>query len=271
MGLKSTLAGNPADTKASNLQPPKEASRMMSDTPPTQAKPKDKQTTNPKPSQKDAPAKNDQAKPKLNPENLAEKLPQTIQEELIVDWVATARPYKRRSRQFFSTMWAIALLLIIILVFANQVIFAMVIATLAFMAHLMFKVPPGNIYYALTTFGVRVGEELYFWEELNHYWFDTKCGQQVLMIDSIRFPHRLTLVIFPEDEKILRRLLSTVLPEFKPKPTLYEKWANWLAKTFPLEEEKSTQTKVKNHQPSPSKTNKTTSQHSPKNLKSSQK
>ncbi len=279
MGLKSSLIGNQADTKTSSFQTPKKTSRMMSDAPfvqtkstkTTSTKPKDKPTTDPKPNQKNTPAKNEQAKTKVSPESLTEKLPQTIQEELIVDWVAAARPYKRRSRQFFSTMWAIALLLIIILIFANQVIFAMVIASLAFMAHLMFRVPPGNIYYALTTFGVRVGEGLYFWEELNHYWFDTKYGQRVLMIDSIRFPHRLTLVIFPEDEEILRRLLSTVLPEFKPKPTLYEKWANWLAKTFPLEEEKSTQTKVENHKPSPSKVNKTTKQHSLKNLKSSQK
>ena len=198
---------------------------------------------------------------KVNPDQLAQKLPQTVQEELIVDWVAPARPYRPRSRQFFSTMWAIALLTAVILVFANQIIFALVVGALAFMAHLMFKIPPGNIYYAITTFGVRVGEELYFWEELNHYWFDTKYGQRVLMIDTIRFPKRLTLVIFPEDEAILRKLLSTVLPEFKPKPTLYEKWADWLAKTFPLEEEKSTQTKVENHKPSPSRVNKTTSQH----------
>lgn len=258
--LKSALTGK-TDQPEALVQPPQGPVNQNQPTHSTELKtpslsnqPKN-QPTPPTQTQNNQPK--NQNTPQVDPKDLAQKLPQSIQEELIVDWVAPSRPYKKRSRQFFSTMWAIALLVAVILIFANQIIFAMVVGALAFMAHLLFKIPPGNIYYAVTTFGIRIGEELYFWEELNHFWFDTKYGQRVLMIDTVRFPHRLTLVIYPEDEEILRKLLATVLPEFRPKPTLYEKWATWLEKTFPLEEEKKSAKKPK-QQPKPKAQSKTT-------------
>ncbi len=179
-------------------------------------------------------------------------LPKPIQEELIAEWVAPSRPYKKHSRQFFSSLATIALLIIIILIFANQVIFALVIVALSFMVYLLFTIEPQKIYYAITTYGIRIGEELYFWEELGSFWFEQKYQQDVLLIQVGRFPHRLSLMIYKEDKPLIKKLLAEVLVFHRPKPTVYEKWANWLAKTFPLEKETQQNQKAK---PSTTKTN----------------
>lgn len=88
----------------------------------------------------------------------------------------------------------------------------------------------------VTTYGIRIGKELYVWQELGRFWFDKKHGQTLLIVEVARFPNRLTMVLADKEQKPeLIELLSEVLLYQRPDLTRVEKASKWLEKKFPLE------------------------------------
>lgn len=167
-----------------------------------------------------------------------------LPEEDVFTWKAPSRPFKKRNRQFYTTVAAIVFLISLILFFAGQFLPIAVVISVAFLGYVLSSVPPEDVEYRLTTYGVRVDNQLHYWEELGRYWFTTKYGQQLLHIETIRFPYRLTLVTGDKTEAELSKILSEVLLKEKPKATFYERAAEWLQEKVPLDTETAHQTPV---------------------------
>ncbi len=159
-----------------------------------------------------------------------------IPEQTIVEWKAKSRPFKKKEKKFFSTILIISLLVSLILFFAGQVLPVAVVIASVFLIYVLSVIPPDKITYKITSYGLRIESQLYYWEELGRFWLEKKYDDELLKIETIRFPGRLTLVL-AEDIKpeALKELLSDVLINQKPKPTTYEKAANWLQEKIPLE------------------------------------
>ncbi len=161
-----------------------------------------------------------------------------IPEETLVEWIAPARPFKKRSHQFFSTVLIIAILISLILFFAGQVLPVAVVISVVFLVYVTAVIPPQNVKYKLTNYGIYVEKEAFPWTVMGRFWFDTKSDQRVLEIELYRFPGRLTFVLIDGQtprEKDLETVLSEVLIQEKPEPTTYEKVAAWLKDKIPLE------------------------------------
>lgn len=157
-------------------------------------------------------------------------------EFLLYEWKAPSRTYKKRKRQYFMTVITIGILLSLILFFAGQILPIAVVFAVVFLAYVMAVVPPHDITFTLTSYGVRIEEELYFWEELGRFWFTDIHGQRVAHVELSRFPFKLSMVLGEEgDEKEITEIMSVVLFHERPKPTLYEQIAEWLQKKFPLD------------------------------------
>lgn len=161
-----------------------------------------------------------------------------IPEETLVEWDAPARPFKKRNRQFFSTVIIIAILVSLILFFAGQVLPVAVVISVVFLVYVTAVIPPQNVHYKLTNYGIYVEKEAFSWLGMGRFWFDEKSGQKVLEIELYGFPGRLTFVLIdgqtPRTED-LERVLSEVLIKEKPILTAYEKAAKWLKEKIPLE------------------------------------
>ncbi len=161
-----------------------------------------------------------------------------IPEETLVEWDAPARPFKKRNRQFFSTVIIIAILVSLILFFAGQVLPVAVVISVVFLVYVTAVIPPQNVHYKLTNYGIYVEKEAFSWLGMGRFWFDEKSGQKVLEIELYGFPGRLTFVLIdgqtPRAED-LERVLSEVLVKEKPTLTAYEKTAKWLREKIPLE------------------------------------
>lgn len=161
-----------------------------------------------------------------------------IPEETLVEWDAPARPFKKRNRQFFSTIIVIAILVSLILFFAGQVLPVAVVISVVFLVYVTAVVPPQSVHYKLTNYGIYVEKEAFSWLGMGRFWFDEKSGQKVLEIELYGFPGRLTFVLIdgqtPRAED-LERVLSEVLVKEKPTLTAYEKTAKWLREKIPLE------------------------------------
>ncbi len=158
-----------------------------------------------------------------------------IPEEIIVEWAAPSRPFKKRNRQFYSTVAIIVLLISMILFFAGQVLPIAVVISVAFLVYVLYSIPPGQAQNKITTYGIRTDDSIYYWEELSRFWFEDQLDEKMMLFELNRFPWRVILLIQPEDQEDFRSLLKDVLLEQKPPVTQVDKWANWLKEKLPLE------------------------------------
>jgi hypothetical protein len=175
--------------------------------------------------------------PNIQPEQsrVAPGMYKPLPEEKILVWQAPSRPFKKRNKKYFSTVAIIALLISLILGFAGQLVAITVVISVAFLAYVLSVIPPQDITYQITTYGIRVENNLYYWEELGRYWFTDKYNQKILNIETLRFPGRINLLLGDQDQKLIDRILSEVLLNQKPEPTLYEKASLWLQEKIPLD------------------------------------
>ncbi len=162
-------------------------------------------------------------------------VPKPVVEKIIYEWQDDARPFKKRNRQYKTTIITIALLISLILFFAGQVLTVAVVIAVVFLVYVLSTIPPQTVTNQISSFGIRADDKLYLWQELGRFWFDVKYNQKVLLVEVGRFPYRLTLVVNKADQKLLTNLLSEVLVEQKPLLTTTEKWAEWLKKKVPLD------------------------------------
>lgn len=158
-----------------------------------------------------------------------------VPEELIVEWDAPSRPFKKRDQQYYRTIIAIVVLISLILFFAGQFLPIAVVISIGFLSYVMNSIPPQEVHNKITTWGIHIDEQLYYWEEMGRFWFETKLDQRVMYIEIGRFPNRITLLLNGIEEEALTELLSEVLINQKPQPTYFDKAAEWLETHIPLE------------------------------------
>lgn len=156
-------------------------------------------------------------------------------EEELLEWVAPSRPFKKHNRQFYTTIGMIVLLVVLILFFAGQTLPVAVVVAVVFFIYVQNSIAPGNITYKLTTYGIRVENDLYYWEELGRFWFTQELGQQVLRIEVGRYPFRLAILIGEMNKEDMTAVLSEILLNEVPPLTTYEKMARWLHDKIPID------------------------------------
>ncbi len=181
-----------------------------------------------------------QADPNYDPNSdpAAQAMPDYLkpeQEELIFEWEALSRPYRKHNKTFFTTIITIAALVTLIMIFSNQWQLAAVILAIGFLGYVMMVVPPHKTINQITSFGIRTEDQLYFWEEMGRFWFEVKAKSKVVNIEVSIFPYRIQLVLGDIHEEEMRNVLSVVLLEGRPPLTLYEKFTQWWQEKIPLD------------------------------------
>jgi len=111
-------------------------------------------------------------------------------------WKSAARPHKKRSREFFTTIGAIVFLLSIIMAFFKEFLLIGTVWAVAFLSYVLAKTEPETVEHSLTSRGVKTEKNKYRWGELMRFWFEEKWGQTILYIDTFRaFPGRLMMLL----------------------------------------------------------------------------
>lgn len=158
-----------------------------------------------------------------------------VPEQEVFTWIAPSRPFKKRDKQFFSTIMVIGLLVSLILFFAGQFLPIAVVISVVFLVYVLSVIPPGDLGHRITTYGIHIDKQLYYWEQMGRYWFEKSNGMEVLKIEVAQFPGRLVMVVDQKNMPIIDEILSEVLLKQKPELTVYEKVAEWLQKKIPLD------------------------------------
>lgn len=170
-------------------------------------------------------------------ESFTPKIGETEEIKTLLSWEAPARPFRKKDRSYYTTLAIIVVLLCLILLLAREFLLIATILSVAFVAYVLAFVPPHKIGYKISTQGVTVGEDFYFWHFLDSFWFKEKEGYKVVHIQTrFRFPAQLMLVLEGVEEEKIKKIMSRFLPFFeKPYKSWMEKWSESLQKNFPLE------------------------------------
>lgn len=163
------------------------------------------------------------------------------EERTLLSWKAPARPHKKRSKDFYTTIGAIVFLLSVILVFFKEFLLIGVVWAVAFLAYVLSKTEPDTEEYSLTSRGVKTGKNRYLWPELRRFWFEEKWGFEILMVDTFRaFPGRLMLMLGDTPKEKLKTILVKRVMHDQPEEGFVDKATKWLQEKVPLEEPQET-------------------------------
>lgn len=158
-----------------------------------------------------------------------------LPEEVLLEWTSASRPFKKPNRRFFTTITIIGVLIGLILFFANQMLPVAVVIAVVFLAYVLFSIPPGDVKHQLTTYGIRIEDKLYYWEELGRFWFTKQFDSVVLHIEVDQFPNTIHLLLGDIDQQYMKDILSEVLLFERPPLTPVEKAGKWLQEKVPLD------------------------------------
>lgn len=163
------------------------------------------------------------------------QLPREI--KTVLEWKSPSRPFKRRDREYFTTIAAIVFLLGVILLFLKEFLLIGVILAFMFVSYVLATVPPEETDHKVTTEGITTGGKSFLWNELKDFYFTQKWSSPILNVNTkLKFPGRLIILLGNEEEKRIKEELGKYL-SFRESPqiTWMDKAADWLSKRVQLE------------------------------------
>ncbi len=159
--------------------------------------------------------------------------------KILYSWTAPIRPFKRRDREFWTTVIAIVVLVGLILLFVKEWFLVAAIISLTFVYYVLSTVEPEKDEYKLTNRGLIYAGQTYPWENINQFWFSEKYGQKVVNFE-VRggLLGRVTILVGEGSQEQIKEILLKYLMEEEVRPNFLDKAADWIQKKVPLESEK---------------------------------
>lgn len=165
------------------------------------------------------------------------KIPEDIKvEKLILEWTSPARPYKKRSREFYTTVLSIAFLLAVILLLLREFLLIGVIIAFAFLSYVLATHKPEDVLHQLTTKGIRTDGRLFEWTELTNFWMKKEWNQEMVICKTVKaLPGVILMVIDPKKREQIIKAIGEKIPLEKPEDSFVDKAGKWLGDKVPLE------------------------------------
>jgi hypothetical protein len=154
----------------------------------------------------------------------------------LITWAAPARPFKERTREFYTTILSIAFLLTLILFLLKEFLLIGVIMAFAFLSYVLSTHKPDDVTHELTSEGIVSDGKLYSWETFTNYWIEKKFDQEVIMVKTkTTIPGLILMVIDQKKKKQITQILEKYLPQEKPADNFVSRASSWLSDKVPLE------------------------------------
>jgi len=154
-------------------------------------------------------------------------------EKDLFSWQAPARPFKRRGRDFWVRVIAIAVIGGLILFIAEGAMPVILIISILFLFYILSTVEPEIVEYRITNRGIKMAKRRTDWGALTRYWFSRRFDSQLLIFETLSLPGRLELVINAKDKDSIRKVLSAHLFEEEAPSSNLDRAANWFSKKLP--------------------------------------
>jgi len=165
-----------------------------------------------------------------------------IEEErkLLLGWSAPSRPFKKRDKDFFTTITVMAILFIVILFFMKDFLVILVVMALVFLVYVLATVPPESVDNSIYTTGLQNGLHSYAWPDLLYYWFEDKWGQKMMIARTRnKLPGAVYMLLNTHSPEEIENLIGTRLVKRDSGENAWlDKAATWLSEKVPLEKTK---------------------------------
>lgn len=164
-------------------------------------------------------------------------IPENIKvEKILIEWTAPSRPYKVRTREFYTTILSIAFLLGIILLLLKEFLLIGVIMAFAFLSYVLATYKPENAKHQITTSGIRTDGKLYEWNKISNFWLKKQWDQEVIICKTFAsLPGVILLVVDHSKRESIIKSIGDKIPLVKPTDSFVDKASQWLGNKIPLE------------------------------------
>src|SRR3989344_3851621 len=154
-------------------------------------------------------------------------------EKTLVEWTAPARPFKRRDRDFYITVVAIAGIFGLILFLVEGFLPVILIISLVFLFYVLSTVEPDKISYTITTRGIKIAARRTDWGVMGRFWFTKRFDSQLLVIETAVFPGRLEVEVDPNQKTQIQKAVEKYLTHEEDPASGLDRVANWLGSRLP--------------------------------------
>lgn len=161
--------------------------------------------------------------------------PEHHQNDILLEWNSPSRVFKKRDKEYYKNVLAIAFLLAIILVFAQEYMLILAIFGILFFVYVLSSVPPDTVRHRITKLGIESAGHFYKWDMIAEFWFDEQWGQRMVVLQPY-VGVRAIMLLGEASEDRVRHLVSEHVP-FRDQPvkTWVDNAAKWLSDKVPLE------------------------------------
>jgi hypothetical protein len=162
------------------------------------------------------------------------------EEKELIRFTSEERTYQIKSRDFYSTILVLAVLIGIILFFIEGIMPVLLDAAVVFVIFALHRTPPGTVQHVISNKGITTGGAKYPWEDMDAFWFEEK-GSRTLarFLMPRRWPGQLILVLPVKDEKVNKESLKKIFLNFlqmeKPPESTIDRFIDWFKRKVPLE------------------------------------
>ena len=159
-----------------------------------------------------------------------------LDERVLLVWRSPERLFKARTKEFYSTIIVLAVLMSVIMFFIEGVMPVFVIWAFVFVIYATTKTAPTEADHELTSWGIRTGGKLYRFNQMVLFWLEEKWERSILRIILPSFPGQLILIVNKVDEEKIKKVLAdNQVTMQKPEPSSTDKAVKWLSEKIPLE------------------------------------
>jgi hypothetical protein len=166
---------------------------------------------------------------------------QVVPEEekrLLAEWSAPSRPFKKRDKDYFTTVTTMAILFIVILFFLKEFLVILVVIAIVFLTYALSTIPPENIDNAIYTTGLKNGKHFYSWLDLQYYWFENKWGNNPMLVARTRaaLPGAVYMLMGTVSREKIEEAIGTRLSFNQSMDNSWmDRASGWLSRVVPLE------------------------------------
>lgn len=157
----------------------------------------------------------------------------SLPEKVLFSWTAAERPFKKRTREFWVSISAIASIGSLILFLIEGPISVILIISLIFLFYMLSTVEPQIIKYEITNYSINVANTRNDLNSFSRYWFGQRFGIDILILETFSLPGRLELVIHSKDKEAIKKALEEYLVQEEATPDNIEKASSWLSGRIP--------------------------------------
>lgn len=157
------------------------------------------------------------------------------EKKILLSWEADSRPHTAdvSEQRMTRTYTVIGVVIALVLIILQEFFLLLLIGSMLFVRYVLAKVPPEKINYTLSTHGITIGPETYYWKELLQYFFLDGVGEHVVAVDieGAAMP-RLFISFHPKDKQAIKEILDQhlIYIETPPKSAFDKTYDNIMSK-----------------------------------------